>query len=87
MSLCLSEISTELLIKIFTFVSIKDLYNLKRTCKRFNEIIKKWDHSIVKRITLVTNQKSENMLSRYVTNKPLLEFYKFLFTDQGSYQH
>ncbi|XP_057663493.1 F-box/WD repeat-containing protein 4 [Diorhabda carinulata] len=62
----LDQLSTELLIKIFSYVDIKDLCHLIVTCKRFKEIISTWDKVIVKfkRLPAVTNQTNEIFLSR-----------------------
>ncbi|CAH1953890.1 unnamed protein product [Acanthoscelides obtectus] len=62
----LSGLSTELLIKIFSYADIPDLCRLKQTCRRFNSIISSWDHIILKDIPLplATNQMSNIFLSK-----------------------
>lgn len=64
--LSLDQLSTELLIKIFSNVDVKDLCCLSMTCKRFKEIISSWANVIVelKRLPVVTNQTNEIFLSR-----------------------
>ncbi|EEZ99019.2 F-box/WD repeat-containing protein 4-like Protein [Tribolium castaneum] len=57
MVLSLDVLSTELLLKIFKYLDIPDLYRLKQTCKRFNEIIETWGHLLISNVgLLVTNQ-------------------------------
>lgn len=51
------KLPAEVILKIFSYLTCKDLCRLRRTCKRFEEIITLWDHVLLKGITpLVTNQ-------------------------------
>ncbi|CAH0559120.1 unnamed protein product [Brassicogethes aeneus] len=64
-SVTIDDLSTEILLQIFKYVSICDLCRLRKSCKRFNEIINFWGNVIVKRPdTLVTNEKDQRILQR-----------------------
>nr|CAH7741045.1 unnamed protein product [Callosobruchus chinensis] len=64
-SVDLNGLSTELLIKIFSYVDIPDLCHLKQTCKRFDSVICSWSHIILKDVSpLVTNQRNNLFLSK-----------------------
>ncbi|KAJ8921765.1 hypothetical protein NQ315_008390 [Exocentrus adspersus] len=59
------QLSTELLIKIFSYLNVPDLSRLRQTCKRFNVVITCWDHVLIKNIfPVVTNQANATFLSR-----------------------
>ncbi|CAH1103491.1 unnamed protein product [Psylliodes chrysocephalus] len=60
-SLTLDKLSTELILKICTYLDIEDLCQLKKVCRRFNEIICFWDNVLCKNVHLavVTNQLDE----------------------------
>lgn len=59
------QMPAEVILKIFAYVSYRDLCSLKRTCKRFEEIITNWEHILLKNVApIVTNQKNNQFLSR-----------------------
>ncbi|XP_060523464.1 F-box/WD repeat-containing protein 4 [Cylas formicarius] len=61
----IEKLSNELLIYIFSFLSIKDICNLKETCLRFHNLIGSWDNTIIKgHAPLVTNQISPLFITR-----------------------
>lgn len=65
MEASLYNLSTELLIKIFKYLSFADQLNLRRTCHRFHTIITSGMHLLVKNNVLVTNQLKPAMRERY----------------------
>ncbi|XP_019880715.2 F-box/WD repeat-containing protein 4 isoform X2 [Aethina tumida] len=76
-SLSLSDLSTEILICMFKYLNIKDLCSLKQTCKRFNEVIKAFENSIVGyQETLVTNQKDPRFIIRQTSSERLSNYEK-----------
>lgn len=65
MELYLDEMPLEVILKIFGYVNYVDLCRLKRTCKRFEEIITNWDHILLKNVTpIVTNQRNSLFFRR-----------------------
>lgn len=61
----LYNLTTEILIKIFKYLSLEDLLNLRLTCHRFNTVITSGMHLFVKNDVLVTNQLMPVMKARY----------------------
>ncbi|KAK4882803.1 hypothetical protein RN001_006122 [Aquatica leii] len=72
----LTELSTEILIKIFEYCSIPDLCRLEQTCKRFNEIIKKTTTLGNTDPLLCTNQILKSMRNRSCQLLSLKEKYR-----------
>lgn len=64
MDACLCNLTTELLIKIFQYLPLEDLFRLRLTCHRFNTIITSGLHLFVKNDLLVTNQRMPEMRTR-----------------------
>lgn len=59
------QLPAEVILKIFGYLSFRDLCRLRRTCKRFEQIITTWNHILLKEIVpIVTNQKYKQFLSR-----------------------
>ncbi|KAL1509666.1 hypothetical protein ABEB36_004372 [Hypothenemus hampei] len=67
---CFDDLSTELLIYIFSFLDIRTLSRLRLACKRFRNIINSWDNVLIKSTTVVTNQNSEKFLARCFSKIP-----------------
>lgn len=65
MEACLYNLSTELLIEIFKYLSLKDLLRLRLTCHRFNIVISSGMHLLITNDLLATNQLTEEMRARY----------------------
>lgn len=65
MEVSLHSLTTELLIKIFKYLSFEDQLNLRVTCHRFNTVITSGMHLFVKNNILVTNQLMPEMRARY----------------------
>lgn len=60
------QLPAEVILKIFNYLNYIDLCRLRRTCKRFEQIITSWDHILLKEIVpIVTNQKYTQFISRY----------------------
>ncbi|XP_028135056.1 F-box/WD repeat-containing protein 4 [Diabrotica virgifera virgifera] len=74
--LCLENLSTEILIKIFSYLDLNDLMQLPYVCKRIRQIVLNWDNLLFKRFPtpLVTNQFSDEFLAR--CNRKLSSFEK-----------
>lgn len=59
------KLPAEVILKILSYLNCRDLCRLRRTCKRFEEIITIWDHTLLKEIVpIVTNQKNNQFLLR-----------------------
>lgn len=63
---CVNDLSTELIIYIFSFLELRDLGRLRCTCRRFRDIINCWDNILLKTATIVSNQNSEKFLTRLI---------------------
>ncbi|XP_072385908.1 F-box/WD repeat-containing protein 4-like isoform X3 [Diabrotica undecimpunctata] len=70
------NLSTEVLIKIFSYLDPRDLIQLPYVCKRFSEIVLNWDNLLFKQFPtpLVTNQFSDEFFAR--CNRKLSSFEK-----------
>lgn len=76
MNVSLNDLTTELLIKIFKYLSFQDQLNLRLTCRRFNNIISSGMHLLLENDVLVTNQLKPTMQNRYNIKVFLLPGYK-----------
>lgn len=62
----LHNLPTELLIKVFKYLNIYDLCNLKLTCVRFKDIVNSSLHILIKNNFIATNQLHNIIKSRLV---------------------
>lgn len=60
----IEDLSTEILISIFSFLSLKDISRLRCTCRRLRDVINCWDHVFFKTTTIVSNQNSGVFIRR-----------------------